>query len=66
MQTQTPTIEQLLHSPAASNWLKRALEESLRRDPVDAANDAELLSAVLNKRADDSLAVLMAATKANG
>lgn len=48
-------IRALLDDPAASYWLKHALAGALRRDPVDAANDAEALSALLAERADDSL-----------
>ncbi len=37
-------------SPSASFWLKDALQAALQRDPVDAANDAESLAAVLVSR----------------
>ena len=43
-------IRQLLADPGLSDWFKQALSSSLERDPVDAANDAELLSAVLDRR----------------
>jgi len=36
-------VEQVLSDPAASFWLKDALRSALARDPVDAANDAEVL-----------------------
>ncbi len=39
-----PTIEQVLASPCAHNWLKDALRSALNKDAVDVANDAELLS----------------------
>ena len=42
--------------PALSFWFKNALTEALKRDPVDAANDAGLLALVLDKRADEKLA----------
>lgn len=45
-----PTIEQILADPAASDWLKAALYTALSRDPVDAANDAEVLAKVLDHR----------------
>jgi len=45
-----PTIEQILADPAASDWLKDALYSALSRDPVDAANDAEVLAKVLDHR----------------
>jgi hypothetical protein len=53
-----PTIDQnieaiLSSDPSASNWLKNALRDALKRDPVDAANDAELLAVILSKRAMD-------------
>lgn len=43
-------IDAVLASPAISCWLKTALAEALRRDCVDAANDAELLADLLGKR----------------
>lgn len=43
-------IEQILHDPAASFWIKKALQTALDRDPVDAANDAEVLAEVLSGR----------------
>lgn len=46
------TAETLLASPAASFWLRGCLSSALDRDPVDAANDAELLASVLISRAD--------------
>lgn len=36
--------------PGASTWLKTTLALALQRDPVDAANDAQVLYAVLNSR----------------
>jgi len=43
-------IEHIADDPAASLWLKNALRSALIRDPVDAANDAELLAQVLDQR----------------
>ena len=40
-------VEEIKASSACSCWLKAALEEALKRDPVDAANDAEALSMIL-------------------
>jgi hypothetical protein len=37
--------------PAASYWLKSALIEAINRDPVNAAQDAEVLSRILKLRA---------------
>ncbi len=45
-----PTIEQVLTDPAASDWLKAALHSALSRDPVDAANDSEILAKLLDRR----------------
>ncbi len=41
----------ILDDPAASRWLKEALRSALKRDPVDAANDAEVLATLLVYRA---------------
>jgi len=53
--TSREEIEALLKGFDVSNWLKTALKEALRRDPVDAANDAEVLFTVLNKRSNEAL-----------
>ncbi len=45
-----PSIEQVFTDPAASNWLKAALHSALSRDPVDAANDSEILAKLLDRR----------------
>lgn len=45
-----PTIEKILADPAASFWLKRAVRSALSRDPVDAANDADVLARLLESR----------------
>lgn len=47
-ETRAPTVPELLHDPACSHWLKQALTSALARDPVDAANDADVLAAVLD------------------
>ena len=44
-----PEIEKILADPAASFWLQAALRSALARDPVDAANDAEVLARLLNR-----------------
>jgi len=41
-------ISEVLADAAASVWLKAALRDALRRDPVDALNDAILLAALLD------------------
>lgn len=45
-----PTTEEVLGDPTASSWLKDALRMALKRDPVDAANDAEVLAQLLDRR----------------
>ncbi|HKR85191.1 MAG TPA: hypothetical protein VJS37_13620 [Terriglobales bacterium] len=49
-------IAAVLEDPAASFWLKAAICSALGRDPVDAANDAELLSRLLARRCEEILA----------
>ena len=41
--------------PATSEWLRLALTDAMTRDPIDAANDAEILSSVLTMRAEVAL-----------
>lgn len=48
-------IKRVLNDPTASNWLKGALYGALERDPIDAANDAELLARLLRERAEEVL-----------
>lgn len=45
------TADTILADPSASFWIKSALRTALDRDPVDAANDADVLAAVLAARA---------------
>lgn len=40
-------VQQILNDPSASDWLKTALRAQLERDPVDAANDADVLAEIL-------------------
>ncbi len=40
-------IAEVLADAATSAWLKAALRDALRRDPVDALNDALALAALL-------------------
>jgi len=47
-----PGIDAILADPAASYWLKTALRSALCRDPVDAANDSEILARLLEERCD--------------
>lgn len=48
-------IEAVIGCAATSTWLRDALRAALARDPVDAANDAELLSDLLARRCDEFL-----------
>ena len=43
-----PTAETILADNAASSWIRLALESALKRDPVDALNDALALAAALD------------------
>ena len=54
----TKEAEDILNDPSCSNWLRWALRSSLHRDPVDAANDAEILSQLLEQRAELALQAL--------
>jgi hypothetical protein len=52
---EVPSIVELLFDPTSSVWLKLALRSALCRDPVDAANDSQVLARVLARRCDDIL-----------
>jgi hypothetical protein len=41
----------IAEDPTTSAWLKNALMEAINRDPADAAEDAEVLSGILQLRA---------------
>ncbi|HFL7769811.1 TPA: hypothetical protein ACG47G_004354 [Pseudomonas aeruginosa] len=43
-------VGDLLTSPGTSYWLRDAISSSMRRDPVDALSDAEVLLDVLRRR----------------
>ena len=45
-----PEIAAVLADPAASDWLKTALRSALVRDLVDAANDADVLAQLPDRR----------------
>jgi hypothetical protein len=49
-QREALSAEMILADPAASHWLTGALKSALLRDPVDAANDAEVLAYILDRR----------------
>lgn len=59
-------IRRLQADPGLSDWFKQALSSSLERDPVDAANDAELLSAVLDRRSRTIAADALTSMAING
>lgn len=50
-----PSIDEVLADPTASFWLRHALLAALSRDPVDAANDAEVLARLLDMRCREIL-----------
>jgi hypothetical protein len=44
---------EVLNDPETSAWLREALRAALKCDPVRAANDVEVLRAVLHRRVAD-------------
>ena len=48
-----PSVEAVIEDPASSYWLKASVQTAIRRDPVDALNDALLLAALLDQRLRD-------------
>ncbi|WP_235583806.1 hypothetical protein [Pseudomonas aeruginosa] len=40
----------VLRSPETSYWLREAISSSMKRDPVDALSDAEILLDLLKRR----------------
>jgi len=60
----TPTIDEILDDPCRSNWLAASLRTALKRDIVDAANDAQVLSEVLADRCADLAGQMHAMTAA--
>lgn len=46
----TDRTTELLTDPSVSDWLKNSLRTALRRDPVDAADDAAMLADLLAAR----------------
>ena len=45
-----PSAESVIEDPASSHWLKASVQTAIQRDPVDALNDALLLTALLDHR----------------
>ena len=56
MKSTLPTIEEVIADPGTSFWLKEALQVSLRRDPMDALNDASLLANLLTRHVEQIIA----------
>ena len=52
---QHPSVRAVLEDPAASEALKSVIRNWLQRDPVDAANDADVLAAVFEAYSTDVL-----------
>lgn len=50
-----PPISEILADSAGSSWLKNALRDALLHDPVDAANDAEVLAKLLDRQCREIL-----------
>jgi hypothetical protein len=48
-------LAEVLADAATSTWLKAALRDAIRRDPVDALNDALVLAALLETHLRDVL-----------
>jgi hypothetical protein len=53
--SELPSIEQVLADHAASFWVRSALRMALTRDPVDAANDAEFVARLLDRKCREIL-----------
>ena len=49
-------IQAIIANPATSYWLSDALKAALKRDPIDAAHDAEQLASLLTQRAQEQTA----------
>lgn len=48
-----PSVDAALRNLATSSWLKNALLTALERDPVQAANEAQLLFEILDAHASE-------------
>ena len=49
-------IHAIIGNPSTSYWLSDALRAALKRDPIDAAHDAEQLASLLTQRAQEQTA----------
>ena len=54
-------IQAVLNAACTSTWLRQALETALKRDCVDAVNDAEQLAELLSARFDKVLDAVLTA-----
>ncbi len=48
-------LDELIENPTVSYWLKDAIRAMLRRDPVDAYADAEVLRGIMKARVESLL-----------
>ncbi len=48
-------IASMVTHPGTSDWLRQALQDAVRRDPVDALKDAELLRELMELRLNSCL-----------
>jgi hypothetical protein len=58
-------IHQVISNPATSCWLRESLEAAIKRDPVDAANEVEVMADLLGRRAQQALNDAIAVMKAH-
>lgn len=55
MQTLDQEIQAVLDDPTTSDWLRNSIALGLMRDPADAAADAQILSDLLTRKAQERL-----------
>lgn len=48
-------ILKVLSDPSTTHWTRHALTEAMKRDPIDALHDAQLIARLLLDRADAAL-----------
>ena len=56
-------IAKILNDPSVHDWVKSQYHVAKCRDCLDAANDAELLAAMLRQRCEQIIALNMAALR---
>lgn len=52
-------IASLISAPGTSYWIKNAINDLMRRDPIDAARDASLLAALFEQRANEVTGIIL-------